>query len=96
MNDGELNKEFFELLCYVLTSARGLMDEPKMYGPFRLVDTASRIISILEKHGIADDFLAEERKKIDEGKYSVMESEEKFKEFLDRIIQDFAEELKKS
>lgn len=89
-----MDKEFFELLCYILTSARGLMDEPKMYGPFRLVDTASRLISILEKHGMADNFLKREREKIDEGKCSVMESEEKFREFLDELILDFTEELK--
>jgi|Deesub1362A_J573_1020465.scaffolds.fasta_scaffold00459_12 hypothetical protein len=90
-----LNVEFFELLCYMLTSARGLIEEPGTYGPFRLVDAASRLISILEKYQIADNFLLIERKKIDEGKYSVMEGEEKFREFLDNIILDFAEELKK-
>lgn len=90
-----MDKEFFNLLCYVLTSARGLMDEPKMYGPFRLVDTASRLILILEGQSMADEFLKREREKIDKGKYSVMESEERFREFLDELILDFTEELKR-
>jgi len=80
-----LNREFFGLLCYILTSARGLMDEPKMYGPFRLLDAASRLISILEKYNMADDFLIEERKRIEEGKYSVMDEEEKFREFWEQV-----------
>lgn len=90
-----MDKEFFDLLCYLLTSARGLVDEPKMYGPFRLVETASRLIFLLEKHGMADEFLTREREKIETGKDSVMESEEKFIEFLDELILEFTEELKR-
>lgn len=90
-----MNKEFFDLLCYVLTSARGLIDEPKIYGPFRLIETASRLILILEKHDMADEFLKKERKKIDEEKHSVMKSEEKFRGFLDKLILEFTEELKR-
>ncbi len=91
----DLRDDFFELFCFMLSSARGLMDEPKDYGPFRIVDSVSRLISILEKHQLADDFLIKERKKIEEGKYSVMDGEEKFKEFLDSLMVDFAEELKR-
>lgn len=90
----DMRKEFFELLCFILSSARGLMEEPQAYGPFRLVDTASRLISVLEKYGIADEFLMNEKSKIEEGKYSVMESEDKFKEFLDDLMMDFAKELR--
>ncbi len=89
-----MKKDFFELLCFILSSARGLMEEPQLYGPFRLIDTASRLISVLEKYGIADEFLINEKSKIEMGKYSVMESEEKFKEFLDELMIDFAEELR--
>jgi hypothetical protein len=92
--DNEIKKDFFELLCFILSSARGLMEEPQVYGPFRLVDTASRIISILEKYQMADDFLLKEKSKIEEGKYSVMEGEDTFRGFLDQIMLDFARELK--
>jgi len=61
---------------------------------FRLVDTASRLISVLEKHGIADDFLINEKLKIEEEKYSVLEGKYKFKEFLDELMLEFARELK--
>ena len=79
----------------MLSSARGLMDEPREYGPFRLVDTAERLISILEKYGFADEFLQKQRLKIEEGKYSVMEGEDKFRKFLDELMVEFAKELKK-
>ncbi|GAG33178.1 unnamed protein product, partial [marine sediment metagenome] len=42
-----LERGIFELLCYMIVSARNLEQETKMYGPFRLVDTASRLIEIL-------------------------------------------------
>jgi hypothetical protein len=94
-NKDDLRNEIFELLCFMLSSARGLIDEPKAYGPFRIIDSVSRLITILEKHQLADDFLIKEKRKIEEGKYSVMDGEEKFKEFLDALMVDFAEELKK-
>lgn len=92
---GDLRKDLFELFCFMVSSARGLMDEPKVYGPFRIIDAMSRLISILEKHGLADEFLVREREKIEGGKYSVMDSEESFKEFLDSLVIDFAKELKR-
>jgi hypothetical protein len=91
----DLEGDLFELFCFMVSSARGLMDEPKTYGPFRIIDSVSRLISILEKHGLADNFLVKEREKIEEGKYSVMDSEESFKEFLDSLVVDFAKELKR-
>jgi hypothetical protein len=90
----DLERDLFELFCFMISSARGLMDEPKAYGPFRIIDAMSRLISILEKHNLADEFLVKEREKIEEGKYSVMDSEEIFKEFLDSLVVDFAKELK--
>ncbi len=90
-----LRDDLFELFCFMISSARGLMDEPKDYGPFRIVDSISRLITILEKHQLADDFLTREKEKIEEGKYSVMDGEDKFREFLDGLVVDFAEELKR-
>ena len=46
------------LLCYMGSSARGLLDEPISYGPFRLIDGISRLIGILEEEGIIDEKLS--------------------------------------
>ncbi len=86
--------EFFALLAFLVTSARNCVEEPKLYGPFRLIDGASRLIEILEGAGIADEFLVEMRGKIDGGKYSVMSDKEEFIKFLDDLTLDFADELK--
>ncbi len=44
-----LLKKLFELIGYMLSSARGLVDEQNMYGPFRHVEGVSRLCSILSE-----------------------------------------------
>jgi len=86
--------EFFALLAFLVTSARNCVEEPKIYGPFRLVDGASKLIGILEEAGVADEFFVAVRKKIDENKYSVMDDKSEFIKFLDDLTLDFADKLK--
>ncbi|RLE08465.1 hypothetical protein DRZ78_01010, partial [Candidatus Aerophobetes bacterium] len=66
-----------------------------LYGPFRLIDGASKLIEILEGEGLADEFLLKVRKKIEDKKYSVMSSKNEFIKFLDDLTLDFADELKR-
>ncbi len=94
IDKGELKSDFFNLLAFLVTSARNCVEEPKLYGPFRLIDGASRLIGILEGAGIADEFFIGIRKKIDGGKYSVMSDKDKFIKFLDDLTLDFADKLK--
>jgi len=82
----ELQEQLFELVGYMITSARNLMDETPLYGPFRLVDAASRLVQVLEAEGIADDRLASLRWRIDEGKYSVMGDPKAFLDYLDALV----------
>jgi hypothetical protein len=42
----------FELVCYMVTSACNLLNENRLYGPFRLIDAASRLITLLEEEGV--------------------------------------------
>lgn len=92
--EDKLRDEFFSLLAFLVTSARNCVEEPKLYGPFRLVDGASRLIRILEEADMADEFFVEVRKKIDDGKYSVMSDEGEFIKFLDDLTLDFADKVK--
>ncbi|NQS89252.1 hypothetical protein HQ584_05635 [Patescibacteria group bacterium] len=87
--------DFFTFLAFLVVSARNCVEEPKLYGPFRLIDGASRLIEILEREGIADEFFLEIRKKIEDKKYSVMSNKDEFVKFLDDLTLDFAEEFKK-
>jgi len=69
-----------------VTSGRNLLTETPLYGPFRLVDAASRLISILEEEGVESDRLQAMRTEIDAGKYSVMSDVEEFESFLDSLV----------
>jgi hypothetical protein len=82
----ELEQEFFELVCYMVSSARNLIPEPKLYGPFRLIDAVSRLIDILRRMDLSSPRLETIQKKIEEDKYSVMDSEEKFTTFMENLV----------
>lgn len=85
-NKDELEQQFFELICYMVTSARNLIPENKLYGPFRLVDAVSRLIDVLQKLDLESPRLEAIQKQIEEGKYMVMESDEKFSDFLENLV----------
>ena len=86
MNRVKLEEKVFELVGYMVTSGRNLLTETPLYGPFRLVDAASRLISILEEEGVGSDRLQAMRTEIDAGKYSVMSDVEEFESFLDSLV----------
>jgi hypothetical protein len=84
--EDKLEKELFELICYMIVSARNLDQETKMYGPFRLVDATSKLIEVLEKNGIYDEFFSQVKTIIEANKYKVMTDKEGFIAFLDDLI----------
>ncbi len=85
---------FFDLFCYMSSSASGLVDEPKLYGPLRLLETMERIIDVLEDNEMSNEFYSELKKEIKENKYTVMQDEEKFIESLDEIVKMLAKKEK--
>ena len=76
----------FELVCYMVTSASTLLNENRLYGPFRLIDAASRLITLLEKEGIKSKRLKEIRERIAAGQNLVMEDEKVFTDFLQDLV----------
>jgi hypothetical protein len=95
MIDKELYRELMDLMGFMITSARGLLDEPQLYGPFRLIDGASKLCAIMENRVEADnELLARLRDKIDEGKFSVMTDVDTFTSMLDEVVLDFTKKLK--
>jgi len=93
---GEINinnqKEFFKLISYMVTSARGCIDEPKIYGSFRLLDSICKLYNILEKKKlIEDDKLKEVINKIEDNKYNSFKNKDKFINSLDMIILDLVD-----
>ena len=94
--EAAIGDEVFALATYMLTSARGCVDEPKLYGPLRLIEAISRLIALTESAGFPrDEYLIQAKKKIDINKHLVMESEEKFTNFLDEVLREFTQELKR-
>jgi len=88
--DDILNNPHFKLLAFLITSARGCVDEPPLYGPLRLVDAAARLIDIMEKGGKATPEIVELQKLIEEKKDLVMYDEEEFIKFLDELSKELA------
>ena len=96
MIDKELYRELMELMGFMITSARGLLDEPQMYGPFRLIDGASKLCAIMENRVEADnELLSRIKDKIDESKFHVMTDLDSFTSMLDEVVLDFTKKLKK-
>ncbi|MEM3489246.1 MAG: DUF6092 family protein [Nitrososphaerota archaeon] len=79
-------EQVFGLICYMLTSACNLINETKSYGPFRLIDAASRLITILSENNISSPSLEKIREKIEQGKYKVLESDSEFRAFLNDLV----------
>ena len=96
MSENEFDSGVVELLAYMLTSARGLMDEPAVYGPFRLVDGVSRLCDLLIARGHPDTaFLEELKTKIDERKFVLMTDVGAFVSLMDETIIDVTRMLMK-
>ena len=95
MIDPKLYRELMDLMGFMITSARGLLDEPQLYGPFRLIDGASKLCAIMQNNVETDkEFLERLRGKIDDGKFDVMTDVETFTTMLDEIVIDFTKKLK--
>jgi Family of unknown function (DUF6092) len=96
-NSDPLRQFLFEYALFLMTSARGCVDEPPIYGPLRLMDAVSRLTEIYSRTDAIelDNFLLRIKKEIDVGKNKAMESNEEFVKLLDEIIVEFTDELKK-
>lgn len=83
-----LEADFFEVICYMITSAANLPRETKAYGPFRLIDAASRLVAVLEGNGVQSARLETVRAEIEEMKYSVMTDVDQFSRALQGLVVD--------
>lgn len=97
MIDTELYRDLIDLISYMTASARGLIEEPQLYGPFRLIEGVSRICGFLEKReGVDSEFLSQLRERVDQGKFSVMFDVEAFTTMLDEAVLMIARKLKET
>jgi hypothetical protein len=74
------------IFSYLITSARGCIDEPPLYGPLRLLDAYSMLLEMLKSEE-PEDFYLRLDKQIEEFKNKCMGDEEKFVEGLDQALE---------
>jgi hypothetical protein len=93
MNEG-LDRSLYELLGYLLTSARGLLEEPGEYGPLRLIEGASRLCGLMAGNGSSyGPVLRELKGGIDAGKFTVTSDPPAFLRTLDQAVRDYTRRL---
>jgi hypothetical protein len=88
----DLTGELLLLIGFMLTSAHGLVDEPKSYGPARLVEAAGRLLDMMEERGMLDDSLKESKGIIDHERFGPMD-EEGFPARLDQLALTWTESI---
>ena len=75
MTTEDLRDELLLLVWFMLTSARGLVEEPKSYGPSRLLDAAGRVLDTMDEQSMLDQSLQEIKAQIDDERFGPMDDE---------------------
>lgn len=70
LDENNLKSDLIFLISYLVTSARELIDDPKSYGPLRLMEATKRLIAVMRNSGISDSNLEDVVREIDEGRLS--------------------------
>jgi hypothetical protein len=85
-----LSDKHFQLLAFLITSARGCVDEPKLYGPLRLLDAASKLIEIMEDEGKASEEVLRLRGLVEEAIDVLMYDQKEFVRLTDELSRELA------
>ena len=84
----ESNMALLELTAFLASSARGVVDEPPLYGSFRLIDAIQRSIRAIKNasgHRL-DKFFDEISEFIEKNKYKVMNDRKGYVAFIDELV----------
>lgn len=90
-------EEAFELIVYLASAAELTLLEPELYGSFRLIDAASRVLVPLAERAPAPRraSYAELKADIDRRKVLMMSDKESYLEFVRSLAPSLAAELKR-
>ena len=96
--DNNISKEqarikFIGYLSYLVSSALGLINEPKAYGPLRFLCAIEKLLDLLREIGLNDDEMNELLRHIEEQKEELMSDESKLKSFLLDVSLDLVGKL---
>ena len=94
MTEAKHDDPLYEFILYLVTSARLSLDEKAIYGSFRLIEGASRLIEAAEGvEGLdADEFLREARDSIDRNKARMMLDKAGYRQWLTDLASEMASE----
>jgi len=90
-------EDLYEILAFLFSSAHLLVSEPHLYGTFRLIDAATRLIGFaLEGGELEDDkFLRQLKEDVDARKLLLMTDEETYFQLLEDATRQMAKEMKR-
>ncbi len=90
-------EHLYEILAFLFSSAHLLVNEPHLYGTFRLVDAASRLMGFALQSGQLEDehFVRQLKDDVDEKKFLMMTDEQTYLDLLERATRAMAREMKK-
>ncbi|GAA2927324.1 hypothetical protein GCM10020221_24080 [Streptomyces thioluteus] len=89
-----LHEDIALLAAYLLSSGRGLLNEPSDYGAFRCADAARRTLEILERAGGSSPGLTEVRERLDGVMFAPMGGDTDIARILDELCLKMADTLK--
>ena len=75
----------FELLIYLITSAQGLLGEPRIYGSLRLTEAASKLCRIMLEKEPQNEGIKKLAERIDKDKGKALSQEEEFWQMLKEV-----------
>jgi hypothetical protein len=86
-------EEIFALALYLISCARLALEEPVIYGSFRLVEGASRLIETAPRLGAEpDDFLTRCREEIEREKVRMIDDADGYRDWLDGLLRQVVAE----
>lgn len=81
----------FRLATFLVTAARDVVDEPAIYGPFRMIDAVDRLMA----GTFEDKFLSDIKPELEREKQKVMTDRDAFVAWLDDVAARFAAEARR-
>jgi hypothetical protein len=87
VNREQAESSIVDLLCFLTVSARELVNEPKIYGPMRLIEATQQLTRLAADCGIRNQLLEEVSQRIEAFPLDALpEGEEEFNGFMDDLI----------
>jgi hypothetical protein len=93
MKSDEMIEQLMELVGFLLSSARGLLEEPHSYAIFRLLDAAGRLLEVMDEQGLLDDSLQEIKAQVDGMRFAPMGEDEELAGELDALVVAWIERM---